>query len=72
MAIKDEAKEQQAVYQAALRRHSAVLERLVSRMADGVITDQDMRDEEDARTALNLARRELFDRMLMRLTSVRH
>ena len=64
--LKDETHAAKAVYEAALRRHEAVLRRLIDRMRDGVLDDDDLRDEENARKLLNSARHELFDRMRWR------
>lgn len=64
--LRDETHNAKAVYEAALRRHEAVLRRLMDRMQDGVLDDDDLRDEENARNLLNTARHELFDRMSWR------
>jgi hypothetical protein len=61
--LTDETRDARAAYDAALRRHEAVLRRLIDRMQDGVLDDDDLRDEEDARNVLNSARHELFDQM---------
>jgi hypothetical protein len=61
--LKDETHDAKSAYEAALRRHEAVLRRLIEHMNDGVLDDDDLRDEETARNRLNSARYALFDHL---------